>query len=117
MPGVCVRCLGDAATFQPEPGTVYDAILSDMNGDACQAMARVIRLAAYLRVGGMVIFTLKMPGVSTFAAVNDLEASVVDCAAGAGLRLFARTHLTYNRLEFTLFFDRQTSTGRAGKNL
>jgi hypothetical protein len=113
-----LRCvLADAATFRPEQGTVYDAILSDTNGDARQSIARVIRLATHLRVGGLVIFTLKMPGVATFAAANELEAAVVDCAAAAGLRLFARTHLTYNRREFTLFFDHQTAAGSARKNL
>ncbi|MEN9975608.1 MAG: hypothetical protein RLZZ282_1614 [Verrucomicrobiota bacterium] len=109
--------LADAATFQPGRGTEYDAMLSDMNGDVDLAMSRVIRLATHLRVGGVLIFTLKMPGVSTFTAANDLEASVVNQAACAGLRLIARTHLTYNRHEFTLFFDRQPSIGRAGKYL
>jgi hypothetical protein len=55
--------LADAATFLPEKGVIYDAILSDMNGDAGESITRVIRFARYLRENGLVIFTLKMPGV------------------------------------------------------
>jgi hypothetical protein len=41
--------------------------------------------------------------------VNDVEAAVVATAAAAGLRVLARTHLTYNRYEFTVFFEREAS--------
>lgn len=95
----------DAASFLPEAGTVYDAILSDMNGDARKSIAHVIRLSRHLRAGGLVIFTLKMSGVADFAETNQLEGAVVAAAAQAGLRVFAKTHLTYNRHEFTLFFE------------
>jgi hypothetical protein len=101
--------LVDAATYLPRKGTVYDAILSDMSGDALASMTRVIRLSEYLRVGGLVVFTLKLPGVATYAGVNDVEAAVVATAAAAGLRVLARTHLTYNRYEFTVFFEREAS--------
>ena len=110
VPGLRV-VLGDAAAFHPAPGTVYDAILSDMNGDACESIARVGRLITHLRAGGLVVFTMKMPGVATFAAANELEAAVEERAAVVGLRLFCGTHLTYNRHEFTLFFDRQPVVG------
>ena len=109
--------VADAATFQPARGTVYDAILSDMNGDPLESITRVIRLADHLRHGGLVVFTLKLPGVATFAETNAVEAGVVATAAAAGLRAFARTHLTYNRHEFTLFFDRQAAFPGSGKNL
>jgi len=109
--------VADAASFQPARGTAYDAILSDMNGDPLDAITRVIRLAGHLRHGGLVVFTLKLPGVADFAATNAIEAEVVAAAAAAGLRLLARTHLTYNRHEFTLFFDRQAAFQPAGKNL
>ena len=100
-----LRCvLADAASFQPDKGAVYEAILSDMNGEARESIARVIRLTEYLRPGGLVVFTLKLVGAESFAAVNEVEADVVGRAAAAGLRVIARTHLTYNRHEFTLFF-------------
>jgi glutamine amidotransferase-like uncharacterized protein len=57
----------------------------------------------------LVVFTLKLPGVATYAGVNDVEAAVVATAAAAGLRVLARTHLTYNRYEFTVFFEREAS--------
>lgn len=107
--------LADAAVFRPEKGLIYDAILSDMNGDARDAISQVIRLSHHLREGGLVIFTLKLPGVASFAEANALEKSVVEMAAAGGLNRFARTHLTYNRHEFTLFFERGPSP-EEGKN-
>ena len=101
--------LADAATFQPRPKTQYDAILSDMNGDARESIAHVSRLSKFLRPGGLVVFTLKLPGVVTYSGVKEMEDSVVNTAAEAGLRMFAKTHLTYNRQEFTLFFERDAS--------
>jgi hypothetical protein len=98
--------LADAAAYQPDAGERYNALLSDMNGDAHGSIAHVLRLAPFLRPGGIVIFTLKLPGVSTFAEANSLESSIVAAAAAAGLQRLARTHLTYNRNEFTLFFER-----------
>lgn len=109
--------LADAATFCPGKAISYDALLSDMNGDARESIAQVIRLSQYLRAGGLVIFTLKLPGVANFEEANALESSVVQLAAAAGLRIFARMHLTYNRHEFTLFFEREASTTSGGKAL
>ncbi len=103
--------LADAATFQPEPGPPYDAILCDINGDTRASIAHVIRLAPFLRPGGIVIFTLKLPGVTTYAEANALESSIVTSAAAAGLHRLACTHLTYNRNEFTLFFERRLRRG------
>ncbi|MBC8127703.1 MAG: hypothetical protein H8M99_11245 [Gloeobacteraceae cyanobacterium ES-bin-144] len=97
--------IADAAAFQPGKTTMYDAILSDMNGDALHSIAHVVRLSKHLSKNGIVVFTLKLPGVTTFAEANALEASVMHSASGGGLRLFAKTHLTYNRHEFTLFFE------------
>jgi 23S rRNA (cytidine2498-2'-O)-methyltransferase len=104
--------LADAATFQPEPGAAYDAILCDMNGDALESINRVIRLAKHLRPGGLVIFTLKLAGATSFAGANEAEAAVAARAEAAGLRLFARTHLTYNRHEFTLLFSARNPAGQ-----
>ncbi len=97
--------VADAATLQPESGTKYDALLSDMNGDPLESITQVIRLARHLRPGGLVVFTLKLPGVASFDDTNAVEISVVETAGAAGLRVLARTHLTYNRHEFTLFFQ------------
>jgi 23S rRNA (cytidine2498-2'-O)-methyltransferase len=98
--------IADAATFAPAPGVVFDALLSDLNGDARVSIGHVIRLSDFLQPGGMVVFTLKLPNVSAFSGAIDAEAQVVSAAADAGLRLLARTHLTYNRLEFTLFLEK-----------
>ncbi|RYD19496.1 MAG: hypothetical protein EOP88_18750 [Verrucomicrobiaceae bacterium] len=94
----------DVAAFQPNKGMGYDAILSDMNGDAREAIRQVARLSANLNPGGLVIFTLKTPGVSSFQEMEDLRRDALQVAAGAGLVCFASTHLTYNRHESTLFF-------------
>jgi 23S rRNA C2498 (ribose-2'-O)-methylase RlmM len=95
----------DAAAFNPPIGTMYDAILSDMNGDARDSIAQVARLSKNLLPGGLAVFTIKTPGATTFEDINRLAASVVETAA-AGLRQIAITHLTYNRHEFTAFFER-----------
>jgi SAM-dependent methyltransferase len=97
--------VADAATFDPEARARYDAILSDMNGAAGDAIQCVTRLTPHLNPGGIIIFTLKLPGVATFSEANELESQVVKSAANRGLRLISRTHLTYNRYEFTLFFE------------
>ncbi|NJM38472.1 MAG: class I SAM-dependent methyltransferase [Akkermansiaceae bacterium] len=95
----------DVAAFHPNANMSYDAILSDMNGDARDAIQQVCRLARNLKPGGLVVFTLKTPGVTTFSEMNDLYQFVIKTASDARLELFAKTHLTYNRHEFTLFFE------------
>ena len=96
----------DAASYHPVDDTTYDAILSDMNGDALESIAQVVRLSRNLRQGGLVIFTLKTPGVTAFGEINRLSATVSGIAAAADLRLISLTHLTYNRHEFTVFLER-----------
>ena len=54
---------------------------------------------------GLVVFTLKTAGASTLDSIHNLSVSVAALAAAAGLRLSAQTHLSYNRREFTLFFE------------
>ena len=98
----------DVAGFKPNPGMIYDAILSDMNGDAREAIGQVVRLSKNLKPGGLVIFTLKTSGATTYLEMNGLYQFAVNSADAAGLGLLASTHLTYNRHEFTLFFE---STG------
>jgi hypothetical protein len=97
--------LAKADTFLPPADDVYDAILSDMNGHAAESIRHVIRFAKDLRPHGLVVFTLKLTGAATFIAINDIEKRVLDHAADAGLRVFSRTHLTYNRREFTFLFE------------
>lgn len=105
QPGL-VEILGDAGTFQPPAGTRYEMILCDMNGDACHAFSQVLRLTEFLVAGGIVIFTLKMPGVGNIAEADELEAEILRMAATTGMEFIAATHLTYNRYEFTLFFEK-----------
>jgi len=99
-------CKADVATFRPRDVTRYDAILSDLNGDGNESIRHVIRLSHFLKASGLVVFTLKMPGVETVAETLSLFRSVVGAASAAGLHLIAKTHLTYNRFEFTLFFEK-----------
>lgn len=96
----------DVADFQPPSGVAFDAILSDMNGDARRAFAEVARLSAHLRPGGLVVFTLKLAGCGDLEAVESLSRDVRERAEAAGLEWLACRHLTYNRLEFTCLFRR-----------
>ncbi len=96
----------DVAAFRPNASMTYGAILSDMNGDPRESVARVIRLSANLKPGGIVIFTLKTQGITTFTEVNALHGFATHSFEAAGLRHLATTHLTYNRHELTLFFER-----------
>lgn len=97
----------DVSEFLPEAGMAYDAILCDMNGDAHESMRQVMRLARHLTPGGLVVFTLKIPYAGMMAEPVKLFRSVVAMAATAGLHLVARTHLTYNREELTLFLEKR----------
>lgn len=96
----------DVAEFVPPRGIRYDAILSDMNGPPRNAMANVTRFKDFLNPGGLVVFTLKTTGAETIAEIDALEKEVLAIAENGGLVLIARTHLTYNRQEFTLFFEK-----------
>ncbi|QIF03694.1 SAM-dependent methyltransferase [Roseimicrobium sp. ORNL1] len=100
-----VQC--DVAEFQPPEVTRYDALLCDLNGEAKDSMQQVIRLAPSLKQGGLIVFTLKMPGIATVHGVLTLLDDVCKDASQAGLRVLAQTHLSYNRHEFTLFFERE----------
>ena len=104
QPGLHFAML-DVAAFEPNASMRYDAILTDMNGDPRESIRQVSRLSKNLNAGGLVIFTLKTMGVTAFDDVNELYRFAVATAAQAGLKLFAKTHLTYNRHEFTLFFE------------
>lgn len=95
----------DVAAFRPNASMTYDVILSDMNGDPRESIGQVIRLSANLNGGGIVIFTLKTQGVTTYAEMNELYQFATGSAAAAGFRHLATTHLTYNRHELTLFLE------------
>ena len=95
----------DAGNFTPPPGTTYDALLCDMNGDARQALRLVTRLTRHLRPGAIIVFTLKTPGSESLSGLQEAIHLALREAATAGLKLIALTHLTYNRQEFTGFFE------------
>ena len=96
----------DAAEFVPPRGMRYDAILSDMNGAPRQAITLVTRLKEFLNPGGLAVFTLKTTGAESIAEIDTLEKDVLAIAQQNGFSLIARTHLTYNRQEFTVFFEK-----------
>lgn len=96
----------DVAEFIPPRSVRYDAILSDMNGSPVKAISHITRLHDFLRPGGLVVFTLKTPDAATIAEIDLLEKEVLALANAGGFSLISRTHLTYNRQEFTLFFKK-----------
>ncbi|WP_193213622.1 SAM-dependent methyltransferase [Luteolibacter marinus] len=96
----------DVETYRPAEGERFDALLSDMNGDARSTLRQVVRLAAHLNPGGLVIFTLKGAGADSPDELTTLTRAAVAYATASGLAHLATTHLTYNRHEFTLFFEK-----------
>lgn len=100
----------DVGSFLPKVGERFDAILSDLNGTAYDSIRHVARLSAWLREGGLIVFTLKTTGMTSVTAIQQSFRSVVTKAEKEGLQLFAQTHLTYNRQEFTLFFEKKRSS-------
>lgn len=96
----------DVAEFELPPRASYDAILSDLNGPPEESIDHVIRLSEALKPKGLVVFTLKVPRIESVDEPCALFRRIVKTATDAGLRLFAQTHLTYNRHEFTLFFKK-----------
>lgn len=103
-----LQCVtADVGDFAPPQGTAYDGILCDMNGETMMAFDQVLRLAAWLRPGGVAIFTLKLTGVSDAAGADALEAALTEESGRHGLEWLACRHLTYNRREFTCFLQRR----------
>jgi hypothetical protein len=96
----------DVVKYQPTGRVNFDAMLCDINGDVLPTLEQIIRLSKHLRANGLVVFTMKTPGAKSFGETNDLFHTTVSNATSAGLKLIACTHLTYNRHEFTLFFER-----------
>ncbi|MFT4551317.1 MAG: 23S rRNA (cytidine2498-2'-O)-methyltransferase [Verrucomicrobiales bacterium] len=103
----------DVEDFVPAEGEMFDAMLDDMNGPPEESMGHVVRLAGALKPGGLVVFTLKLPRVEEVDGPCALFRKMVGVAERAGLKLITQTHLTYNRHEFTLFFEKShTKTQR-----
>lgn len=98
----------DASDFHPPRGARYDAILSDMNGDPRESMARVAGLSANLAPGGIVVFTLKLAGAEDFEGIERVTSEAF--AAARGLKALALVHLTYNRHEFTVFLEKASDS-------
>lgn len=99
--------LEDVAAFEPKAGTTYDALLCDMNGPPEESIEQVIRLSRFLKKSGLIVFTLKVPRIDSLEEPNELFRLIVSMTEAAGLKLFAQTHLTYNRHEFTLLLEPQ----------
>lgn len=97
----------DATAFRLLPSARFDALLCDLNGPARESMRAVTRLMRNLWEGGLVVFTLKTAGAESVAEILMLARVVEGDAAAAGLVLIGRTHLNYNRHEFTLCFERR----------
>ena len=95
----------DVVAFIPPAATIYDALLCDMNGDARSALRQVIRLTKFMRPGGLIVFTLKTPGATTLHDMQETIQLTLREAKAAGLELISLTHLTYNRQEFTCFWE------------
>ncbi len=100
----------DVGEFVPPQGARYDGLISDMNGPPEAAMRNVLRFYDFLQPGAPLIFTLKTPEAGTIKEISKLENEIYALADAKGLTLIARTHLTYNRREFTLFFEKLLST-------
>lgn len=97
--------VADVADFRPPPGTRYGGLLCDMNGSTRDAFRQVTRLSKFLQPGSPLVFTLKLPGVSSYAEINTLEASIIKSARAADMHVLDTVHLTYNRHEFTVLLQ------------
>jgi hypothetical protein len=95
----------NAATFLPPRGSLYDALLCDLNGSAEESLAIVLSKRTVLRAGALVVFTLKTHKAAGMEEILALHRRVLDQARRGGLSLLAQTHLTYNRHEFTMFWQ------------
>lgn len=102
---------GDAAEFEPPAGARYEALLSDMNGDPVESMAAVTRFAGFLKPGGLVVFTLKLPQTCDFPAMLRALERCTGMASEAGWARIAATHLGYNRHELTLLLRGPDAAG------
>jgi 23S rRNA (cytidine2498-2'-O)-methyltransferase len=98
----------DVIDYEPKRGEMFEAILSDLNGSPYDSIDQVIRLSSSLVFGGLIVFTLKTPSVTSFVEIICLYQSIKSIAEQSRLILITKTHLTYNRNEFTLFFEKKS---------
>jgi hypothetical protein len=98
--------LADAATFPLPSAAIYDAILCDMNGQCDAAFTAVLRQVPALCAGALVIFTLKGYGPDGFGDWITREQEIQQQAARHGLTIIDRVHLTHNRRELTLIWQK-----------
>ncbi|WP_052573493.1 SAM-dependent methyltransferase [Haloferula sp. BvORR071] len=96
----------DVDAFRLAENTRFEALLSDMNGDPRGALRQVVRLSNNLVSGGLIVFTIKSAGAETPREMIELSRAALAYARASGLEPIAETHLTYNRQEFTMFFER-----------
>ena len=96
----------DVARYNPIPRSYFDSLLCDMNGDVQVSLKHVIRLSESLVPGGLILFTLKTHGATSFKECNSLYHEAIKSANASGLEQIACTHLSYNRHEFTLFLKK-----------
>ncbi len=96
----------DVERYEPDRAERFDGLLCDLNGPPEQAMAQVVRLGRWLRPGGLVVFTVKTPRIESVRATCALLDRIAEQARQGKLAVFARTHLTYNRQEFTFFLEK-----------
>jgi len=96
----------DVARYNPIPRSYFDSLLCDMNGDVQVSLKHVIRLSESLVHGGLILFTLKTHGATSFKECNSLYHEAIKSANAGGLEQIACTHLSYNRHEFTLFLKK-----------
>jgi 23S rRNA C2498 (ribose-2'-O)-methylase RlmM len=96
----------DVARYNPVPNSQFDSLLCDMNGDVQTSLKQVVRLSESLIPGGLILFTLKTPGATSFKECNSLYHEAIKSATAGGLEQITCTHLTYNRLEFTLLLKK-----------
>ena len=96
----------DVTEYEPDPGVRFDALLCDMNGETSLALGQVARMARNLSPKALVVFTLKTAGIASYREfVGHFRSAIAQAEAGR-LRLITSTHLTSNRHEFTLFFEK-----------
>lgn len=100
----------NVAEYTPKRSDQFDALLCDMNGPPADSISQVVRLArTVLKPGGIAIFTLKLPRVRALRPALALLDETIATASRGGLRLIITTHLTANRHELTIFFEKQSS--------
>ena len=98
--------LADAATFPVATSPQYDALLCDMNGSSTEALDAIARQVPALQKNGIIIFTLKGHSLTTLDDWLTQEAKLQKQSKSLGLTIIDRVHLTHNRHELTLIWQK-----------